>query len=50
MRVLENRLDKVMIKTSEAANIKQTYQAILKRFEEEQFKDEKMLSELEQAL
>ncbi len=50
MRVLENRLDKVMIKTSEAANIKQTYLAILKRFEEERTKDEKMLCELEQAL
>jgi hypothetical protein len=35
MRVLENRLDKLMIKHNEALNIKKTYQVILHRFKEE---------------
>jgi len=35
MRVLENRLDKLMIKHNEALNIKKTYQVILQRFKEE---------------
>jgi len=32
MRVLENRLDKLMIKNNEANSIKSTYAVILKRF------------------
>jgi hypothetical protein len=47
MRLLENRLDKLMIKTSEAQNLKQTYLQILNRFSEEKIKDEKVLIELE---
>ena len=35
MRVLENRLDKLMIKNNEANSIKSTYTVILKRFQEE---------------
>lgn len=35
MRVLENRLDKLMIKNNEALNIKQTYTVLLQKFREE---------------
>jgi len=35
MRILENRLDKLMIKNQEAQSITQTYTVILKKFQEE---------------
>jgi hypothetical protein len=34
IRVLENRLDKVMIKYNEAQSIKKTYEQIVKRLKE----------------
>jgi hypothetical protein len=50
MRVLENRLDKLMIKHNEALNIKKTYQVILQRFKEEKSDYETQLSQLERSL
>ena len=50
MRILENRLDKLMIKHNEAINIKKTYQVILQRFKEEQQDYEAQLAQLEKAL
>ena len=35
VRVLENRLDKVMIKYNEAQSIRKTYEQIVKRLKEE---------------
>lgn len=35
MRILENRLDKLMIKNNEAASIQKTYSVILRKFQEE---------------
>lgn len=35
IRVLENRLDKVMIKYNEAQSIQQTYEEVVKRLKEE---------------
>lgn len=43
MRVLENRLDKLMIKNNEALNIKQTYTVILQKFREEKVSHENQL-------
>jgi hypothetical protein len=40
MRILENRLDKLMIKTNEAQSINKTYSVILKRFKEEKIEYE----------
>ena len=50
MRVLENRLDKLMIKNNEAQSIKQTYTVILKRFKEERQEYELQLSQIEKSL
>lgn len=50
MRVLENRLDKLMIKNNEAQSIKQTYTVILKRFKEERQEYELQLSKIEKSL
>lgn len=50
MRILENRLDKLMIKNNEAASIKQTYTVILKRFREERTEYELQLSQIEKSL
>jgi len=36
LRVLENRLDKIMIKFTEALSIKKTYDVIFKKLSEEQ--------------
>ena len=35
IRILENRLDKAMLKYNEAQSIKKTYEVILKRLKEE---------------
>lgn len=35
IRVLENRLDKVMIKYNEAQSVQKTYEEVLKRLREE---------------
>lgn len=35
IRLLENRLDKVMIKFNEAQSIQQTYEEVVKRLKEE---------------
>ncbi len=35
IRILENRLDKVMIKYNEAQSIQQTYETVVKRLKEE---------------
>jgi coiled-coil domain-containing protein 151 len=35
MRILENRLDKLMIKFNEAQSMKKTYEMILRKFKEE---------------
>lgn len=50
MRVLENRLDKLMIKNNEALSIKQTYTVILQKFREEKVSYENQLQELEKSL
>jgi hypothetical protein len=34
IRILENRLDKVMIKFNEAQSIQQTYESVVKRLKE----------------
>ena len=41
MRILENKLDKAMMKFNEAISIKKTYQIILKRLREERVAYEK---------
>lgn len=35
MRIMENRLDKLMIKLNEAQAMKKTYEVILKKFRDE---------------
>jgi hypothetical protein len=37
IRMLENRLDKAMIKYNETQSIKKTYELIVKRLQEERF-------------
>ena len=46
-RVLENRLDKIMIKFTEALSIKKTYEVILKKFSEEQRANNSQLTSIE---
>ena len=50
MRVLENRLDKLMIKNNEALNIKQTYTVLLQKFREEKVSYDNQLQQLEKSL
>jgi len=50
IRVLENRIDKAMIKLNEAQSIKKTYESILARLKEERIGFDKSLSELESEL
>jgi hypothetical protein len=45
--MLENRLDKAMIKYNEAVSIKKTYDVILKRLREERIGFDKQLEGLE---
>jgi chromosome segregation ATPase len=50
IRVLENRIDKAMIKLNEAQSIKKTYESILDRLKEERVGFDKSLAELETQL
>jgi serine kinase of HPr protein (carbohydrate metabolism regulator) len=50
MRILENRLDKVMIKYNEAQSIKKTYEQIVKRLKEERVGYDNQLAAIERSL
>jgi chromosome segregation ATPase len=50
LRVVENRIDKAMIKLNEAQSIKKTYEGILERLREERVGFDKQLRELEAQL
>ena len=50
IRVMENRLDKAMIKYNEAISIKKTYELIVKRLKEERTGYDSQLSSIEQSL
>ena len=47
IRILENKLDKAMIKFNEAMSIKKTYDIILHKLKEERYAYDKQLSSLE---
>ena len=50
MRILENRLDKVMIKLNEAQAMKKTYEVILKKFRDENKENARQQDQLEKLL
>jgi ribosomal protein S4 len=50
IRVLENRLDKVMIKYNEAQSIQQTYEQVVKRLKEERVGYDSQLAAIETCL
>jgi len=50
IRVLENRLDKAVIKHNEASSIKRTYEAIVKRLKEERIGFDNQLAAIEHTL
>jgi hypothetical protein len=50
IRVMENRLDKAMIKYNEAMSIKKAYELIVKRLKEERIGYDNQLSSIESAL
>ena len=50
IRVLENRLDKVMIKYNEAQSIRKTYEQIVKRLKEERVGYDNQLAAIERSL
>lgn len=50
IRVLENRLDKAMIKYNEAQSIRKTYEQIVKRLKEERVGFDNQLASIEQTL
>merc|ERR1719424_644517 len=50
IRVLENRLDKAMIKYNEAMSIRKTYEAIVKRLKEERIGFDNQLAAIERTL
>ncbi|KAF4655019.1 hypothetical protein FOZ61_007833 [Perkinsus olseni] len=50
VRVLENRLDKTLVKFNEAQSIKRTYEQILKRLEEERMNFDNQLQAVERTL
>ena len=50
IRVMENRLDKAMIKYNEAMSIKKTYDLILKRLKEERIGYDNQLTAIEESL
>lgn len=50
IRVLENRLDKVMIKYNEAQSIRKTYEAIVKRLKDERIGFDNQLCAIEHTL
>jgi len=50
IRILENRLDKVMIKFNEAQSIRKTYELIVKRLKEERVGYDNQLAAIERSL
>lgn len=50
IRILENRLDKAMIKYNEAQSIRKTYEAILKRLKDERIGFDNQLQAIERTL
>lgn len=50
IRVMENRLDKAMIKYNEAMSIKKTYELIVKRLKEERIGYDNQLGSIESSL
>jgi chromosome segregation ATPase len=50
IRMLENRLDKSMIKYNEAMNIRRTYEAIVKRLQQERVTFDNQLASIEKTL
>ena len=50
IRILENRLDKVMIKYNEAQSIQQTYEQVVKRLKEERVGYDSQLAAIENCL
>jgi len=50
IRILENRLDKVMIKYNEAQSIRKTYEQIVKRLKEERVGYDNQLAAIERSL
>ena len=50
IRLLENRLDKVMIKYNEAQSIQQTYEQVVKRLKEERVGYDSQLAAIETCL
>lgn len=50
IRVLENRLDKVMIKYNEAQSVQQTYEQVVKRLKEERVGYDSQLAAIENCL
>jgi hypothetical protein len=50
IRLLENRLDKAMIKYNETQSIKKTYELIVKRLQEERLSFDNQLANLEKSL
>lgn len=50
IRVLENRLDKVMIKYNEAQSVQQTYEQVVKRLKEERVGYDSQLAAIESCL
>jgi coiled-coil domain-containing protein 151 len=50
IRILENRLDKVMIKYNEAQSIQQTYEQVVKRLKEERVGYDSQLAAIEGCL
>mmetsp|Transcript_24512 Transcript_24512/g.54552 ORF Transcript_24512/g.54552 Transcript_24512/m.54552 type:complete len:532 (+) Transcript_24512:51-1646(+) len=50
IRVLENRLDKAMIKYNEAQSIRKTYEAIMKRLKDERIGFDNQLAAIERTL
>lgn len=50
IRVMENRLDKAMIKYNEAMSIKKTYELIVKRLKEERIGYDTQLNSIEMSL
>ena len=49
IRMLENRLDKAMIKYNEAQSIRKTYEQIVKRLKEERIGFDNQLAAIERA-
>lgn len=50
IRILENNLDKVMIKFNEASSIRKTYEQIVKRLKEERVGYDNQLAAIERSL